>query len=55
MEFYILIEPWAVYVKEAEFFKSQGGPTEEWGKRWELVEAKSIENARQKGKEKRDA
>jgi len=55
MEFYILIEPWAVYVKEAEFFKSQGGPTEEWGKEWIEIEAESIEDAREKGKEIRDA
>lgn len=48
MKFYILIEPWATYVKEAEFFKSQGGLTEGWGKRWVEVETKSIEEARQK-------
>jgi len=46
MKFFILIEPWAVYVKEAEFFKSQGGLIEEWGKRWVEVEAESIEDAR---------
>ena len=51
MKFYILIKPRAVYVKEAEVFKSQGGLTGEWGKQWVEIEAESIEDARQKGKE----
>lgn len=50
MEYYILVEPWAVYVKEAEFFKSQGGLTQLWGKNWKLVEADSVEDARNIGK-----
>lgn len=36
----------SVFVKEAEFFKSQGGLTEPWGKKWEPVIAKSIGAAR---------
>jgi hypothetical protein len=50
--YYISINSWAVYVKEAEFFKSQGGKTEEWGKGWIYVEAEGIEHARLIGKVK---
>lgn len=46
---YVLIEPWAVYVKEGEFFKSQGGLEEEWGMRWVPIMAESIEAAREIG------
>lgn len=45
-KYYVLIEPWATYVKEKEFFVSQGGLTRDWGKRWKLVKATSIEEAR---------
>lgn len=57
-EYYILINEgrnWqgkkvaTVYVKEGEFFKFQGGHTQEWGKRWFSVYAESIEDARKKG------
>lgn len=47
---YILVEPWATYVEEAEFFAAQGGHTQEWGKRWKPVRAASIEDARALGK-----
>jgi hypothetical protein len=46
---YVLVEPWAVYVKEGEFFKDQGGLEEEWGMRWVPVMAGSIEEAREMG------
>jgi len=46
---YVLVEPWAVYVKEGEFFKSQGGLEEEWGMRWVPVMAGSIEEAHEMG------
>lgn len=36
----------ALFVKEANFFESQGGITESWGKAWVPVVAKSIEDAR---------
>jgi len=36
----------ALFVKEAEFFKSQGGLTEEWGQHWQPVIATSIGAAR---------
>jgi hypothetical protein len=49
MEYYVLIKPWAVYVKEAEFFVAQGGLTESWGKGWQKIEAESIADARLKG------
>jgi len=46
---YVLVESWAVYVKEGEFFKSQGGLEEEWGTRWVPIMARSIEEAREMG------
>lgn len=38
-----------VFVKTHEFFRSQGGFTEEWGKSWVPLMATSIEDAREKG------
>lgn len=52
-EFYILVQPWATYVKGAQFFKDQGGLTAEWGKNWKKVEAESIEDARAIGDKER--
>lgn len=54
MKYYVLIQSWAVYVKEAEFFREQGGLTKPWGKNWVgPVEAESIEAARAWGKAQR--
>lgn len=39
----------AVFVKEGDFFESQGGLTEEWGRGWVAIEAESIEDARAQG------
>lgn len=39
----------SVFVKEKDFFISQGGDTQEWGKTWKEVEADSIEHARELG------
>lgn len=39
----------AIFVKEAEFFKFQGGLQEEWGRKWKKVRATSIEHARELG------
>jgi hypothetical protein len=50
----VLIEPWAVYVKEGEFFEEQGGLTKPWGKNWITVQANSIEHARKQGLELRE-
>lgn len=36
----------AVFVKEGQFFRDQGGETEEWGKAWTRVVASGIEHAR---------
>lgn len=36
----------AHFVKEADFFRSQGGDKAEWGKNWRPVVAASIEDAR---------
>lgn len=44
--YYISFIGAAVFVKEAEFFKSQGGLTQEWGKDWVWCEADGIEHAR---------
>lgn len=38
----------ALFVKEADFFRSQGGLTEQWGKAWTPVVARSIGEARRK-------
>ena len=50
MKFMVLIQPWAVYVKERGFFVDQGGARDAWGKAWRPVTASSIEAARNKGK-----
>jgi hypothetical protein len=39
----------AVFVKETEFFVSQGGLVQEWGRRWRPIVAESFEDARAKG------
>ena len=36
----------STFVKEYDFFVSQGGTTQEWGKNWKIVETESIEAAR---------
>ena len=41
----------AVFVKEADFFVSQGGLKEKWGLHWRLIFAASIEDARKVGHE----
>lgn len=38
-----------VYVKDAEYFESQGGLKEKWGRNWIEIEADSIADARKKG------
>ena len=38
-----------VYVKDADYFKDQGGLTADWGKRWIEILAVSINDAREKG------
>ena len=48
-DYYVLVKPWAVYVKEGHFFESEGGHTAEWGKAWRKVRATSIEDARRQG------
>ena len=39
----------SVFVKEQNFFRSQGGFEEDWGLSWQPVVATSIEDAREKG------
>jgi hypothetical protein len=36
-----------VFVKELEFFRSQGGLKQDWGKNWKPILADSIEDARE--------
>lgn len=48
-DYYININPWAVYVKEGLFFEMQGGLVEEWGKYWIKVQACCTEGARNQG------
>lgn len=52
--YYILIRPWAVYVKDGQFFIDQGGLNAEWGKDWVRVWANSFDEARQIGIDRRD-
>ena len=53
-KFAVLIEPWAIYVKEWDFFVEQGGMRQKWGKHWRPIMARSIEDARLKGLRIRD-
>lgn len=39
----------SVFVKDYDFFRSQGGCTEGWGLHWTPVMAGSVEEARSKG------
>lgn len=47
--YYILVNAAGVYTKEGDFFLKQGGLKEEWGKTWELIDAASLYEARNKG------
>jgi hypothetical protein len=53
-KFAVLIESWAVYVKEWDFFVEQGGLAQPWGKKWKPIMARDIESARRKGISRRD-
>jgi hypothetical protein len=51
-KYYVHYNGASVFVKEAGFFKSQGGLTDEWGKHWRgPLTAESIHAARMKGYE----
>lgn len=52
-EYFILIAPLSVSVKEGNFFRYQGGTNEPWGLRWKCVRAQSIEHARSIGENMR--
>lgn len=39
----------SVFVKDRDFFVSQGGDKQEWCRRWVEIEADSIEHARRIG------
>lgn len=49
-EFYVLVQEFPM-VKEANFFRSQGGMVQEWGTHWKLVRARGIEDARDVAKQ----
>lgn len=46
--FFVMSNPGGriVYVKSGDYFRSQGGLRETWGKAWAPIEAKSIDDAR---------
>jgi hypothetical protein len=44
--FMCLVSSGSVFVKEIEFFRSQGGFVEDWGQDWKPVVAASVEDAR---------
>lgn len=46
-KFAILVGPsGSTFVKDYDFFVSQGGTTEGWGKNWKIVEALDMDAAR---------
>lgn len=47
-QYYVVFNGGAWIVKEAKFFVSQGGLTQEWGKAWKPIYADSLEHARLK-------
>lgn len=38
----------SVFIKDLEFFKSQGGFKESWGRNWIPVRGKDVEDARER-------
>ena len=48
-EYFIHINDAGVYVKDGDFFRSQGGCTKPWGRYWERIEAESLYDARNQG------
>jgi len=49
-KFAVLVELWATYITDWDFFVSEGGLEQKWGQNWVPIEAESIEDARKKGK-----
>src|SRR5690349_14032526 len=47
--YFVLIKPYAVYVKEGHSFREQGGLSAEWGRNWEPVQASDMGAARALG------
>lgn len=39
----------AVFVKDGDFFISQGGLEKDWGKHWKKIKAESLDQAREIG------
>lgn len=54
-KFAVLVQPWAVYVKDWLFYVDQGGLRECWGRGWRPILARDIESARRKGERLRDS
>ena len=54
-DYYLLVQPWSTYVKDAATFHAQGGKSAVWGRRWRRISAPSIEAAREIGEAARRA
>lgn len=48
-DYYVHFNGAAVFVKEGEYFTSQGGKVQKWGEHWLKVQASSIGEARRIG------
>lgn len=49
-QFYVHFNGYSVFVKEAQYFRFQGGLTQEWGRAWTgPLEAENVEAARRLG------
>ena len=46
---YVLVKESGVYVKDGEFFESEGGLISKWGRTWERIEARTPHDARRIG------
>lgn len=45
----------STFVKDYDYFVSQGGLTEKWGKFWKIIEAEDLDDARVKAIQEPDA
>lgn len=46
-DYYVLIQDHGIGTKDGDFFIEQGGLEQDWGKNWELIQAKDLDDARQ--------
>ena len=52
---YVLVKEFGVYVKDGEFFESEGGLVSSWGRAWERIKVTTLHDARRIGIEMRRA